>query len=118
MDKSKKISRRSFAKKSTALAISGVLAPKILNSKTLENSTEDYDYIVVGSGAGGGPLACNLAINGFKVLVLEAGSSDPKTENYEIPAYHTFASEDEALSWSYYVKHYSCLLYTSPSPRD
>jgi choline dehydrogenase len=33
-----------------------------------------YDYIVVGSGAGGGPLAARLAKRGFNALVLEAGS--------------------------------------------
>jgi hypothetical protein len=27
----------------------------------------EYDFIIVGSGAGGGPLACNLAKNGFRV---------------------------------------------------
>jgi choline dehydrogenase len=32
-----------------------------------------YDYIVIGSGAGGGPLACNLAKAGYQVLLLEAG---------------------------------------------
>lgn len=32
-----------------------------------------YDSIIVGSGAGGGPLAANLAKAGFTVLLLEAG---------------------------------------------
>lgn len=32
-----------------------------------------YDYIIVGSGAGGSPLACYLAAAGKRVLVLEAG---------------------------------------------
>lgn len=34
---------------------------------------EPYDYIVVGSGPGGGPLSARLAIAGFKVFLFEAG---------------------------------------------
>ena len=43
-----------------------------------------YDYIVVGSGAGGGPLACSLARNGFRVLLIESGSNYT-SENSSIP---------------------------------
>ncbi len=35
---------------------------------------EDYEYVVVGSGPGGGPLAARLAIAGDKVLLIDAGS--------------------------------------------
>ena len=41
-----------------------------------------YDAIIVGSGAGGGMAAYQLAIQGFKVLLVEAGRDyDPVTES-------------------------------------
>ena len=74
--------------------------------------TGDFDYVVVGSGAGGGPLAANLAKNGFKVLLMEAGG-DPCSENetgrlmYEVPIFHGASTEYSACAWDYYVRHYS-----------
>lgn len=73
----------------------------------------EYEYIVVGSGAGGGPLAANLAEAGHKVLLLEAGG-DPLQltdtrlpEDYNVPAFHAFASENEAMKWDFFVRHYA-----------
>ena len=68
--------------------------------------TADHDFIIVGSGAGGGPLAANLARSGFRVLVLEAGGWD-EPEVAQVPAFHPHASEDPALSWEFFVKHYA-----------
>lgn len=65
-----------------------------------------HDFVIVGSGAGGGPLAANLALAGFKVLLIEAGS-DTVDDNYTVPAFHPRATEDPRLSWEFFVKHYS-----------
>lgn len=53
-----------------------------------QSKTEtQYDAIIVGSGAGGGMAAYQLAIQGLKVLVVEAGRDyDPLTET---PMFHT-----------------------------
>lgn len=67
---------------------------------------DEYDYIVVGSGAGGGPLAANLARQGFRVLLLEAGGDD-ESYNYQVPAFHAFATEDPSMRWDYFVRHYA-----------
>src|SRR5206468_6155789 len=66
----------------------------------------EHDFIIVGSGAGGGPLAANLAKNGFRVLVLEAGGWD-SPEVAQVPAFHPNASEHPDLSWEFFVKHYA-----------
>jgi choline dehydrogenase len=66
---------------------------------------DEYDYIVVGSGAGGGPVAANLAKHGFTVLLLEAGGAEQPVE-YSVPAFHPLATEQADLAWKYYIQHY------------
>ncbi|HJW30945.1 MAG TPA: hypothetical protein VJ508_17060, partial [Saprospiraceae bacterium] len=67
--------------------------------------TDEYEYIIVGSGAGGGPLAANLARKGHSVLLLEAGGDD-EDDNYRVPLFHVLASEDPVLRWDFFVRHY------------
>jgi len=80
-----------------------------------------YEYIVVGSGAGGGTLAARLAEYGHTVLLLEAGGDPRKLsggdltypdqnrlpDDYDVPVFHPFASENEAMSWDFFVRHYT-----------
>jgi choline dehydrogenase len=64
-----------------------------------------YEYIVVGSGAGGGPLAARLARAGKRVLLLEAGEDVAKSLKYRVPAMHALATEDPAMAWWFWVQH-------------
>ena len=72
-----------------------------------------YEYIVVGSGAGGGTLAARLAEAGRSVLLLEAGGDPLATagarlpEDYQVPAFHAFASENPLMKWDFFVRHYT-----------
>ncbi|SEL85815.1 Choline dehydrogenase [Roseateles sp. YR242] len=87
--------------------------------------TTPFDYIVVGSGAGGGTMAARLALGGKRVLLLEAGgdaslgpdgkllpikpgdnTSGGERQVAVVPAFHGAATEDAQMSWTFSVRHY------------
>jgi choline dehydrogenase-like flavoprotein len=83
--------------------------------------TIESEYIIVGSGAGGGTLAARLAEAGHTVTVIEAGG-DPRAlqggdpvdptgarlpDDYDVPCFHAIASENDAMKWDFFVRHYA-----------
>src|SRR5262249_48571982 len=73
----------------------------------------DCEHVVVGSGAGGGTVAARLAEASRRVVLPEAGG-DAKAmagatrllDDYDVPVFHAFASENEAMAWNFFVRHY------------
>jgi choline dehydrogenase len=95
-------------------------SPRSLHDQVSDPAILRADYIVVGSGAGGGTVAARLAEAGYSVIVLEAGG-DPDVisgsnplhpavntcpEDYDVPAFHPLATENDALKWDFFVRHY------------
>ena len=68
-------------------------------------ATTTYDYIVVGSGPGGAPLAANLARAGYSTLLIEAGGDEGDNPTYRNMAQFIEACNDEATRWDFWVKH-------------
>jgi choline dehydrogenase len=69
----------------------------------------DYDYIVVGSGPGGGPVAARLAIAGYTVLLIDAGDDQGSSYQEQVPALQLQSTEYGPMKWDYFVNHYQNL---------
>ncbi|KAL2270614.1 hypothetical protein VTJ83DRAFT_2798 [Remersonia thermophila] len=82
----------------------GALHGQLAAGQTAPADGAVYDYIVVGSGPGGGILAANLAKAGYSTLLLEAGDNSPS---------QGFGRYTPTVTWDFYVKH-----YPEGDPRD
>jgi choline dehydrogenase len=84
-----------------------IVFPLLFLSPVATAATDlEYEYIVVGSGAGGGPLASRLAREGRKTLLIEAGSDQSDNLNTTVPGYQAAVTEDPSLRWDIFVNHY------------
>lgn len=63
----------------------------------------DYEYVVVGSGPGGGPLAANLAAAGHKVLLIDAGGDTGDELVESVPAMFPFSTEYVETKWDFFA---------------
>jgi choline dehydrogenase len=90
-----------------------VIASCTLASPTLAGSQpfdtiKTYDYIVVGSGPGGAPVASQLSKNGYSVLLLDAGDDQRRNLNTSVGiALADVAAEDEKLRWDFFVRYHA-----------
>ncbi|TLS24884.1 hypothetical protein PpBr36_09074 [Pyricularia pennisetigena] len=75
----------------------GISTLSLLTLAATQASAPAYDYVVVGSGPGGGVLATNLAKAGYSVFLLEAGDAS---------ASGAFGAYSPAVTWDFFVRHY------------
>ncbi|KAF7560563.1 hypothetical protein G7046_g3583 [Stylonectria norvegica] len=87
-----------------------IVALVFLGVQTLAQSSsahDTYEYVIIGSGPGGGPLAANLARKGHSVLLLEAGEDNGDSLLQQLPPFATEVTENPIMSWDFFVNHYA-----------
>ena len=105
-----KLSRRELLKSTAYVAGAAALTAA---SSVQGGAVAEADYIVIGAGPGGGPIACNLARAGYKVVLMEAGtpataSSDQDLQAFmKVPLLFALAASDPRIAWEFYVRHYA-----------
>ncbi|KAH8731500.1 hypothetical protein GQ44DRAFT_822415 [Phaeosphaeriaceae sp. PMI808] len=86
-----------------SIVLASPLTSRCTSPQSSANETETYDYIVTGSGPGGGTIAVNLARAGYSVLLVEAGDDDSADIRTQILSLNNFGNTGS--TWHFFVRH-------------
>jgi choline dehydrogenase len=86
-----------------AIVLASPLHSRCYSPKSLATDENTYDYVVAGSGPGGGTIATNLARAGYSVLLIEAGSDESEDIRTQILSLNSFSNT--AVTWHFFVRH-------------
>lgn len=78
-----------------------------VESSVVEALSRSYEYVIVGSGPGGGTLASRLAQANHSVLLIDAGDDQRSNIDYQVPAFQARVTQDPLLQWNFFVRQFS-----------
>ena len=80
--------------------------------------SENIDIVIIGAGLSGIGAACHMSKQcpNKKVVILEGRAAMGGT--WDLFRYPGIRSDSDMFTLGYKFKPWTCLLYTSPSPRD
>ncbi|KAI9150571.1 Oxygen-dependent choline dehydrogenase 4 [Paramyrothecium foliicola] len=93
------------------------VAGVVLGSLAAANPVDEYDYVIVGSGPGGGSLAANLALSNQSVFLIEAGGDKSDDLLQMLQLLSARAAETPGHSWQFFVEHYQNETQARRDPR-
>ncbi|KAF2440219.1 GMC oxidoreductase [Karstenula rhodostoma CBS 690.94] len=83
-----------------------IIIPLCLSVVQVAAQQASYEYVVIGSGPGGGTVAANLARAGHSVFVIEAGGDHGDSLLQQIPNFADPSGEDPTMAWDFFVNHF------------
>lgn len=103
--KKKDVSRREFISTSGGVVVGAALAPGVAGApEPTDAAPRTFDFIVVGTGSGGGIMINRLVNAGHTVLALEAGLDMPNREARRAEATQVTIDDEFTKDWPFHAE--------------
>src|SRR5262245_36747556 len=98
------VTRRKFITTTGGAAIGAALIPELAPGARSLHPKGDFDFIVVGTGSGGGIMIHRLVTAGYRVLALEAGIDMPRPVDRRAEATQVTIDDEFTKDWPFHAE--------------
>ena len=102
--RNKGFSRREFITTTGGVALGAALASELARAAPAGPARRDFDFIVIGTGSGGGIMINRLVNAGFNVLALEAGIDMPTPVERRTEATQVTIDDEMTKDWAFHAE--------------